>query len=105
MGGIPTEAGHEDDGDVGLDFAQAFECFVAIEIGKANVDERRRIGSLAHESDCFLGVVGGFDTCSLAAEQMMGRLADGLVEIDDKEARAAQALGGSWGDLDGSGTC
>ena len=37
-----------------------------------------------------MGVVGRFDACALAAEQMMGRPANGLVGIDDQQPGAAQ---------------
>src|SRR5262249_34078618 len=44
---IPAEPGHQDDRNAGLNFPKPFVRFEPIEIGKTDIDERRRIGRLA----------------------------------------------------------
>ena len=91
---VPAKAGHQDDRDVGLDFAESLECFVAVEVGQADIDQGRRVRGLPHQRDRLVGVAGRFDAGPLAAEQVVSRPADRLVGIDDQQPRSAQPRGG-----------
>ncbi len=91
---VPAEPRHQDDRHVGLDLAEALVGLVAVQVGQADVDERRRVRGLPHQRDGLVGVAGGLDAGPLAAEQVVGRPADRLVGVDHEDPRPGQPGGG-----------
>jgi hypothetical protein len=88
---VPAKAGHQDNGYVGLYFAQTLERLVAVKVWKPDIDQGGGVRRLPHEGDRLVSVTGRFHARPLTAEQVMRRPADGLVGVDDQDAVARQS--------------